>query len=111
MSVRFATCEIGEISNDRLTIWLLLCERMSIMKLHDYLARLTPEQRKDFAARSKIQEGYLKQLKCRTPGNQHRVPSVALCRRFVAVSNGVLTLEELRPDVWDPQAIVSESAA
>jgi hypothetical protein len=91
------------------------------MDLPKYLDTLTPAQRKDFAARSGVTEGYLKQLKCRTPGNQHRVPSTKLCPQMVAASitlraeigapeENVLTLAELRPTVWGSQ-VISGSAA
>lgn len=74
------------------------------MNLPDYLKDLTAEQFKDFAAKCGIEAGYLSQLKCRTPANAKRVPSAKLSRRFVEHSGGVLTLHELRPDIWGAQA-------
>lgn len=73
------------------------------MNLADYLKTLTAEQFKAFATDCEIQPGYLAQLKCRTPGNAKRVPSTKLSRRFVEKSGGLVTLEELRPDVWPSQ--------
>lgn len=71
------------------------------MNLADYLKTLTTaEEFNAFAVACGIKPGYLAQLKCRTPGNAKRVPSTKLSRRFVEKSGGLVTLEELRPDVW-----------
>lgn len=97
-----------------------LCESFTAMNLIDYLDKLSTAQRRDFATRCKIKDLYLAQLKCSAKGDGERRPSVKLCRRFVAASaamraqagleDTLLTLEELRPDVWGPQ-VLSESAA
>lgn len=72
------------------------------MNLPDYLKTLTTAEQLDaFAIACGIKPGYLAQLKCRTPGNAKRLPSAKLSRRFVEQSAGVLTLHELRPDIYD----------
>ena len=65
------------------------------MKLKDYLEGLTDPERRAFAKACGTTTNYLCQLKIK-----HRTPSPRLCLRLVRASGGVLTLEELRPDVW-----------
>jgi hypothetical protein len=86
------------------------------MNLNDYLDTLTAAEKREFAANCDIEEGYLKQLKCRTPKNKHRMPSLGLCKRFIeeaqrrfdlGLNPNKLTLEQLRPDVFSE----AESAA
>jgi hypothetical protein len=86
---------------------------MRAMNLNDYLDSLTAADKRDFAARCGIKAGYLKQLKCRTARQNNRMPSLALCKQFIEESErrfnlklnpNKLTLEELRPDVYDTQS-------
>lgn len=74
---------------------------MRRMNIRDFLSTLTPEQREAFATRAGTKASYFPQLMM----DDHRKPSVKLARRLVDASDGALTLEELRPDVWgDTQA-------
>jgi DNA-binding transcriptional regulator YdaS (Cro superfamily) len=68
------------------------------MNIKDYLNTLTPDEREAFAVRAGTTDAYLQQLK-----GGHSKPSTKLCHKLVAASNGALTLEELRPDVWVQQ--------
>lgn len=68
------------------------------MNIKDYLNTLTPNQRNEFARRAGTKPSHLPQLK-----GGHSKPSVKLSRELVEASNGALTLEELRPDVWGVQ--------
>lgn len=81
------------------------------MNIKDYLHGLTPQEREGFAIRLRAlgalgAEGgelrtsiaYLALLK-----GGHRKPPPGNCRLYVEASNGVLTLEELRPDVFGKQ--------
>lgn len=74
------------------------------MNLFNYLNTLTQDERDSFAARAKTNFLYLKQLK-----GGFRNPGPMLCRRMVAASYGVLTLAELRPDVWGDDDHASET--
>ena len=69
------------------------------LTLSEYLDSLTPNDRRTFARRAKTTDGYLAQLK-----GHFRTPSTALAKRLVAASEGKLSLELLRPDVWGPRA-------
>lgn len=65
------------------------------MNIKDFLNNLTPVAVAEFAARAETTVGHLAQLK-----GGHRKPSPEFAKRLVAASFGVLTLAELRPDVW-----------
>jgi hypothetical protein len=69
------------------------------MNLAAYLDELTIQERLAFAAKANTTDGYLAQLK-----GGHRIPSPRLARRLVNASNGRLSLERLRPDLWGPKA-------
>lgn len=87
----------------------VLCECSRDMNLPDYLNTLTTEQRKAFAEGSGIDDKYLAQLKCSAKLNRGRFPSLALCKKFVDLSGGKITLEELRPDIF-PGAVSTVAA-
>jgi len=65
------------------------------MTLHEYIKRLTPEQRSEYAKRCKISAGYLPIL-----AGKHARPGVDLCQRLCVESGGRVKKYELRPDVW-----------
>ena len=74
------------------------------MNLPDYLNTLTTEQRGAFAGGAGIDDKYLAQLKSSAKLGRGRFPSLALCKKFIDLSAGKLTLEELRPDIYGAQA-------
>ena len=65
------------------------------MELRDYLKILDPAAREALAAASATTLGYLYQL-----AGGHRLPSAHLCNRLEAASDGQVTREELRPDLF-----------
>lgn len=74
------------------------------MNLPDYLNTLTTAERLAFADAAGINDKYLAQLKSSSKKGRGRFPSLALCLKFIELSGGVLTLQELRPDAWAQQA-------
>jgi hypothetical protein len=70
------------------------------MNLPDFLNTLTTVERKAFAEGAGIDDKYLAQLKCSAKASGDRFPSLAVCKKFVDLSGGKLTIEELRPDIF-----------
>jgi hypothetical protein len=65
------------------------------MKLRDYIKKLTPEQRDDYAKRCGTTDAYLFQL-----AGDHRQPSGQLARRLAEESGFAVLPQELRPDIF-----------
>lgn len=72
------------------------------MDLKTYLEQLTDEQCVAFAAKLHRHPGYLRRIANDTRGD-HR-PSVELALAMVAATNNQLTLQELRKDLFGPDA-------
>lgn len=70
------------------------------MNLPDFLNSLTTAERKAFAASAEIDDKYLAQLKCSAKLKRTRFPSLGLSKKFVDLSGGKLSIEELRPDIF-----------
>lgn len=65
------------------------------MELRDYLKALKPELRERLAAAAETTVPYLYQL-----AGGHRMASARLAIRIEDASQGEVTREELRPDIW-----------
>ncbi len=65
------------------------------MELKDYFLSLETKERKEFVDRAETTVNYIPLL---TGG--HRQASPAMARRLSEASNGVVSLSELRPDIW-----------
>lgn len=68
------------------------------MLLAHYIESLEPAARREFAHRAGTTDAHLAQLK-----GGHRRPSAEMAKRLSAASCGVVTLCELRPDIWEEQ--------
>jgi len=64
------------------------------MDIKTFLKRATPHERQQFAEAAETSVAYLYQI-----AGKHKLPGAKLCRRLVK-ANPLLTLQELRPDIW-----------
>jgi len=66
------------------------------MKLHPYWLGLDKESRKKFAKKAGTKISYLWQV-----AQGHRNASASLARRIEIATDGTVTKEELRPDIYE----------
>ena len=67
------------------------------MDLRRYFLGLSAQEKRDFAARADTGKMYLHQLISAKSG---RRPSPRMCKKLHQASDGAVTLQELRPDIW-----------
>lgn len=67
--------------------------------MRDYLNSIGQPEREQFASAAGTSVGYLWLL-----AGKHRQPSPKLARKLQEASGGILTLAELRPDLWGEEA-------
>jgi hypothetical protein len=73
------------------------------MDMKTYLRQSTPEQRQALAAAVSSSVGYFYLI-----GGRHKKPGTTLCQKLVT-AEPMLTLYELRPDIWAPPSTGSSS--
>lgn len=75
------------------------------MELKDYLRNLNSDERQSYAERSGTTVGYLYLL-----AGKHRHPKPKLARSLHRESEGMVTLHELRPDIYEPPVFAAAEA-
>jgi len=69
------------------------------MDMRSYLLGVSPEKREEVAKEADTSVAYLFQL-----AGGHRKASPDLARSIQSATNGAVTKEELRPDIWGEEA-------
>ena len=65
------------------------------MKVKTFISTLSPDGKRDFAARAGTTVAHLIQL-----AGGHRQPSPDMAKRLAKASGGAIKLHDLRPDIW-----------